>query len=260
MTDSPPVLTDNPVATPPERRKLRRQPVFVIVSSLVLFTLFWYFGRRRFFLEHLDGWFPKSDLTPLYPFFYFCVASVFFRTVMPLVCIKLVLKRRARDFGYALKGSGHMAWFYGVLFLSVLPFVWLASTTQPFQAFYPQFKGVFLQDGAGGVEVLWQHVVIFELIYGLLFLSGESFWRGYIVFGLEEELGDYGILFMIVPYVMSHYEKPFGETMGAIVSGFVLGYLALRHRNFWLGVLVHWGVAVSMDLLALHQLGVSIVW
>ena len=239
-------------------RRLAFQPVFVILSSLVLFTVFWYFGRYAFFAKNLAGRFPETSLTPLYPFFYFCAASVFFRTICPLLCIKFVLKRRIRDFGYNPRGSGKKAWLYGVLFLSVLPFVVLASTTSSFQTFYPQFKGVFMH-GADGPEVYWQHVVIFELVYMFLFLSGESFWRGYMVFGLEEDLGYYGILVMIIPYVMSHYDKPFLETMGAIVSGGVLGYLALQHRNFWLGVLVHWGVAISMDMMALYMLGVSIV-
>ena len=74
-----------------------------------------------------------------------------------------------------------------------------------------------------------------ELFYGLLFVSGESFWRGYVIFGLREKYGYSGVPIMIVPYVMSHYGKPFFETMGAIIAGGVLGCLALRHNNFWLG-------------------------
>jgi membrane protease YdiL (CAAX protease family) len=136
----------------------------------------------------------------------------------------------------------------------VLPFVYFASTTAPFQAYYPQFKGVISHS-----QVHWEHVLCFELVYALLFISGESFWRGYMIFGLEERLGYHGILFMVVPYVMSHYEKPFFESMGAIVTGLVLGYLALKHRNFWLGVVVHWSVAILMDMLALKQLGVEII-
>ena len=39
-----------------------------------------------------------------------------------------------------------------------------------------------------------------------------------------------------------------------------MGYLALRHRNFWLGVAVHWSVALSMDLLAIRARGIEVLW
>jgi membrane protease YdiL (CAAX protease family) len=56
---------------------------------------------------------------------------------------------------------------------------------------------------------------------------------------------------MIVPYCMIHYGKPLPETLGAIVAGLVLGTLALRTRSIWGGVLIHIGVALTMDMLAL---------
>jgi len=230
------------------------QSSFVILSSLIFFTVFWYFGRTPFFQDHLEGVFPRTELTPLYPFFFFCISSVFYRTLLPILCIKFVLKKNLGDFGFRLKGSGHQSKIYLALFIAMLPIVVLASTTAPFQEFYPQFQTVIVDQ-----QVYWEDILAFELVYGLLFLSGESFWRGYILFGLEKRFGMNAILIMLIPYVMSHYEKPFMETMGAIVAGSVLGYLALKHRNFWLGVLVHWGVAIFMGLMALYQRGVEII-
>ena len=43
----------------------------------------------------------------------------------------------------------------------------------------------------------------------------------------------------------------------SIVAGFVLGYLALRHRSFFLGALLHWSIALTMDLAVLWQRGVT---
>jgi len=249
-------MTSEPSAeSPPESHRLEFQPVFVLVSSIVLFTVFWYFGRGQAYVDYWQATLSDgSAMEPMYSFFYFVFCSVLFRTVLPILCIKWVLRKRLRDFGYALRGSGEGAWIYLGLFLAMIPLVIYASTTPAFQSFYPQFKGVI-----HGGEVAWEHVLAFELIYGMLFVSGESFWRGYMVFGLEEKFGKYGILIMMIPYVMSHYEKPFLETLGAVVAGSVLGYLALKHRNFWLGGLVHWGVAVLMDFMALYQLGIRIV-
>lgn len=254
MTSVPSPSDASPEAPAETAPGIAFRPAFVILSSLVFFTVFWYFGRKAFYHQHLNGAFPETELTPLYPFFFFCVMSVVYRTVLPILCVKLVLRRPLSEFGYGFRGTWQGAWIYGALFVAVVPFIVLAASTAPFQAYYPQFREVIVHG-----QVKWEHVLAFELVYGLLFLSGESFWRGYIVFGLEPHFGRSGILVMVVPYVMSHYEKPFLETMGAIVTGCVLGWLALRHRNFWLGVVIHWSVAILMDMLALYHLGVEIV-
>lgn len=236
-----------------ERPRLAFQPVFVLLSAIALFTVFWYFGRKAGYWAFLDGVFPATSLSPLYPFFYFCVMSVVLRMLVPMALVRFVLRRPLRDVGYA-RVQGGVGVYVG-LYLAMVPIVVLASYGASFQSYYPQFREVVVRG-----EVLWWHFLTFELVYLLLFVSGESFWRGYIVFGLEETLGDYAIPIMVVPYVMSHYEKPFGETMGAFVAGSLLGWLALRHRSFWPGVLVHWGVAVTMDLCALWQNGITIVY
>ena len=41
------------------------------------------------------------------------------------------------------------------------------------------------------------------------------------------------------------------ETFGAIGAGLILGTLAMRTRSIWGGVLIHVGVAMTMDVLAL---------
>ncbi len=99
---------------------------------------------------------------------------------------------------------------------------------------------------------------MYQLFYGIIFISGESFWRGYIIFGLQKDMGWFALIFMIIPYTMAHYGKPFPETIGAIAAGLVLGYLALKHRNFWLGVAAHWGIVITMDVSAIVRRGIEI--
>jgi hypothetical protein len=43
--------------------------------------------------------------------------------------------------------------------------------------------------------------------------------------------------------------------LGAIAAGSALGWLALQHRSVWLGVALHYGVALTMDLSALYKGG-----
>ena len=53
---------------------------------------------------------------------------------------------------------------------------------------------------------------------------------------------------------MIHYHKPLPEALAAIVAGLVLGEVAQRTRSIAGGVIVHIGVALTMDLLALGVL------
>ena len=49
--------------------------------------------------------------------------------------------------------------------------------------------------------------------------------------------------------------KPFGEAMGAVLAGGVLGFMALRSRSIAGGVLLHVGSATLMDMWALYRKG-----
>jgi hypothetical protein len=55
---------------------------------------------------------------------------------------------------------------------------------------------------------------------------------------------------------MIHFGKPFGETIAAIIAGIVLCTLSLKSRSIVLGVLIHYTVAITMDLFALWREGV----
>lgn len=72
---------------------------------------------------------------------------------------------------------------------------------------------------------------------------------------LRPALGASAVWVMCVPYMMIHFVKPWPEATGAILFGLFLGILALRSGSIWGGVVVHTGVAVSMDVAALLQKG-----
>ena len=86
-------------------------------------------------------------------------------------------------------------------------------------------------------------------------LSWEFFFRGYMLFGLEERFGKYSVLIQMIPFTILHHGKPFAESLGAILAGILLGVIALETRSFIYGALLHWLVAVSMDVsvILLHK-------
>jgi CAAX protease family protein len=214
---------------------------FVVLSGLLLLSAFLWLGRIP----------PGGRPASLGPFFHFSLSSVLFRSLLPLLAMGLIFRRRPRELGWRLRGTSRLGWIYLGLLLVVLPAVAWASARRDFQATYPQARGL-VADGSVSLELF----VLYQAAYLLVFLSGESFWRGYLVFGLERDLGDMAIPWMVMLYSIGHYGKPFLETNAAILAGSMLGWLALRHRSFWLGVALHWTVALTMDLAVLWRLGI----
>ena len=126
----------------------------------------------------------------------------------------------------------------------MLPLLVAASYLPSFQSSYPFY------DRAGES---WVHFVVYECLYGLQFIGVEFFFRGFLIFALFRTFGWYSLLISAVPYVMIHFNKPLPETLGALIAGTVLGYLALKTRSIWPGVFVHGGVALTMDCLSMWQ-------
>lgn len=236
------------------KEKNNHEALFILFSIPVLMIILWYFGRGDFFNDNLKKFFSKSSISPLYPFFYFSIACVFLRTIIPIIIIKIFFRRDLFHFGYNPIGTFKLWYWYLIVFILVLPIIFFVSFLKGFQLKYP-----FCQEIIENNTLKLQHFLIYEIFYFLIFFSGESFWRGYVLFGLERVFGLYAIPIMVIPYSMSHFGKPYPEAFASIIAGSILGYLALQHRSFWLGVFVHWGAAIFMDAMAMWQNKVVII-
>lgn len=94
----------------------------------------------------------------------------------------------------------------------------------------------------------WLAVLVYEISYGSDFFSVELFFRGYLIFAFYRILGPYVVLPMIATYCFLHFGKPLGESISSIFGGYILGIIALNSRNIWGGILIHVGVAWTMEL------------
>ncbi|MEN8151438.1 MAG: CPBP family intramembrane glutamic endopeptidase [Planctomycetota bacterium] len=166
--------------------------------------------------------------------------------LIPAVLTRFVLGIRLSEFGLSVRGIARHLPLYAALYLGVLPLVWFASRQPEFLNTYP-----FADSARDGLSEL----LIWELLYGLQFFSLEFFFRGFMVFGLEKRFGVSAVIVMTVPYCMIHFQKPMPEATGAIFAGLILGVVALRTRSIFGGVIIHWAVAITMDVLAIMQTG-----
>ncbi len=240
-------------------RRVSRRTWLLLGIGLICLLLFWYFGRsdgyRRFFgnppLDHSTFW-------PIVPFLYFASMATILRLAIPFTLASRLMSLPPRELGLSWRGDDRsvkgIGWIYVALAVGIAPFVLHASGTPVFQQKYPLARDLI--DPHGGVW-FW-HLIVYQTFYLFVFVSGESFWRGFLTFGMERDFGLYALPLMCVPYVTGHFGKPFSETLGAVLAGSILGFLALRHRSVWFGVALHYAVALSMDLLAIHAQGAVI--
>jgi membrane protease YdiL (CAAX protease family) len=224
--------------------------VVVFTAAIVILVAFEYWGRPSAFegsglQQRITDWLGAGSgpYAGLLPYQYWGVASLLARVLLPLMVV-VALRESPRSWGWRLPLTWHATWPFLAALGLMLPVVFVASSLGSFQRTYPLYAGAV----AGG----W-HFWGFELFYGLQFLGVEAFFRGFLLFGLYPRLGWNAVPVSVIPYVMIHLAKPWPEAFGAVIAGVVLAYLALRSRSFLWGTLLHWSVAISMDILVIGR-------
>ncbi len=166
--------------------------------------------------------------------------------LIPWLVIRLLFKERMVDFGWRWNQVSEHWRGYLLLLSPILVFVVLVSFGEDFVNHYPFYN-------LAGRS--WLDLLLWELLYMSQFVFLEFFFRGFMLNALRPALGANAIWVMCVPYLMIHFPKLWLEATGAILFGLFLGILALQSRSIWGGVLVHAGVALSMDIAALVRKG-----
>lgn len=213
----------------------------VLATVCITLTLQEYIGGHDTYVK----WFPndRSRYWELWGFAWWSGWRVLGYVVIPMVVILCLRGERLRDYHISFRGFFKHLWIYALMFACFLPVVVYVSTTGAFRHTYP-----FYRLANRSQFDLWS----WEALYAAQFISLEFFFRGFLLQGLRKVMGANAIFVMIVPYCMIHYGKPLPETLGAILAGLLLGTLAMRTRSIWGGVLIHIGVATTMDVLAMR--------
>ncbi len=117
------------------------------------------------------------------------------------------------------------------------------------QEFYPRYQRSYGDRFAEFHQIPeWWAVLLYEIPYGFDFISTEYLFRGFFVIGMARVLGPHAILPMVMAYCIIHFGKPMTEAISSIFGGYILGVIALKHRNIWGGVIIHVGMAWMMEL------------
>jgi membrane protease YdiL (CAAX protease family) len=173
------------------------------------------------------------------------VMALFALGIVPALIIRFGFRERLADYGLALRApkfNGLFVLFGGcaVVILSLI-----TSRVTAFRAIYPEVRSAI-----GAPRLLF----VSSLFYVLYYVGYETFFRGYLLFGLEPRLGPApAILVTTLASTLVHISRPAGEYLGALVAGLVAGYVVLRTRSIWGVLLVHLIAGLSLDVFcALH--------
>ena len=252
-------------------RALDRAALWILVSAPVLLTMLDYLGLPWHYTRSIErqahvgahmtetearspdvaAWFGNPELwgpPAVRPFVWWGLSVAVTMILLPLLVARFGARLAPRHIGLRLRGTLRDLPMYVLLYALFLPVIVLVSKRPEFQHTYPFYK-------PAGQGPLGSDFVLFEALYCLQFLGVELFFRGFLVLGLKRALGVASVLVMLAPYCMIHYYKPMPEALGSIGAGLLLGLLAWRTGTIVYGWFLHYAVALSMDLLALHQVG-----
>lgn len=218
----------------------QRKPTLILLLTPVLLTLFKYYGSKEWYDEALSGIVVLGGnpewTAALYVFF----SSLVLFGLIPMLIIRFVFHEKVSDYGLRL---GDVR--FGLTALAILAPLFVASaypsaSMPEFLAEYPVYRGA----GEG-----WNTFALHALSYGLFYLGWETYFRGFMQFGLRESFGDWNsILIQVLASCLVHIGKPAAETFSSILGGLVWGILAFRTRSLLYGLIIHWMLGVALDL------------
>ena len=225
--------------------------VLALIVMPVLLAISYYYGKPAYYLRELK---PSAiallgadfEYLKMLPYAYMSGILLITRILIPVLIIVYIFKDKLNEYGWKITGISKHIPIYFALYLLCLPFIYIASLQDSFLNSYP-----FYRDSMHGGWHFWAY----EAVYMIQFACVEAFFRGFLLFVLFRKFGYYAVLILLTPYCMIHFGKPFPEVIASILTGAILGFLALRTGSFYLGAVLHMGVAFTMDIAALYQKG-----
>ena len=176
------------------------------------------------------------------------VNGISFLTIFIPIVTLYFIHDRGEGHIYGLSARKFDSKPYFLMLAIMLPLIVAVSFNDSFLRQYPMYKVTAAHAHLGVSE--WVTVAAYEIAYGLDFVTVELLFRGLLVIGMIKILGRGAVLSMAVLYCFLHFGKPAGEAISSIFGGYILGVIAYETRSVWGGIIVHMGIAWTMELVA----------
>jgi membrane protease YdiL (CAAX protease family) len=163
-------------------------------------------------------------LNEYYPISHYWLSALVYFAILPVFTIIILLKRNPLDFGF--RPGNYRVWllYVAVSLLVWLPVLFISSRFSALEDYYtiPQFD---LLRYSG-------EIIVYMFAWEFLF-------RGFLLFGLKDKLGEASILVQMMPFALLHFGKPGMETIGTILMGIYFGYIVYRGNSYWPALIIH---------------------
>lgn len=164
--------------------------------------------------------------------------------LIPLIVLYKILPAQQSFWGMTIQ---NLRWRPYLLMLAVMvPLIVFASTQADFLSAYPRLKQIAFI--APYTDNLPGYQLLYEISYGIDFVTIELFFRGFLVFAFVRYAGLTAILPMATFYCSVHFGKPLFECISSFFGGLILGIIAHRTQSIVGGLAVHLGIAWMMEI------------
>lgn len=214
-------------------KKAEISPLRIVVFTLIFVAIssfyFFFYGTLKNF-----SW---RGLLPL------VVASeaLLGMFLLPILFVKYVFKNKLADFGFCFPRQKNKALvFSGLVIFLFSPLMIFLSRTEQFRTYY------FLS-----VSEKTPGYFLFAAVFlpALYYFAEEFLFRGFLFFGLWPKLKYHSFWVCSLIFAFFHLTKPPLEILFAFVLSFILCSLSLRFRSFLPAALVHFSVALILNVL-----------
>jgi hypothetical protein len=145
-----------------------------------------------------------------------------------------------------VEATGFNAKPYFVLLACMVPLLAFAATRADFLQTYPKVQRLAFIDPYVTHPLPWK--LLYELSYGIDFITIEFFFRGFLILAFARYAGKDAILPVAAFYCSIHFGKPLFECISSWFGGIILGAVVYNTRSIWGGLIIHLGIAWLMEV------------
>jgi len=227
----------------------------VIITAIYWFTALWH-GPKTGYVKDLivfhtlfDGCFAGNQWIDFWQYIYQFALTVILFVFVPWLIVKFYLRENFKKLVYRHKHNKTALIICCILYPIVIVSTFITAKDPVLAYEYPLSKLI---------GTSWSIFILFEMAYFFYFFSYETFYRGFLQFGLLKDKPSIKeiiivILIQTVITTLFHIGKPISELSMAAAFGPVFGYVAIRFNSIWYGMIIHFVMNIFIDFNVLHS-------